>query len=109
MELDRASVQEVAPSQFPANSPAPRLMLISRMSLRFAAIQSRAATKSLMEPKPEPSRARMTKILAFGATPTEETTPSEVTIPATLVPCPFPSSAAPAPDWRLVPFGQQPP
>ena len=40
--------------------------------------------------------------------PRGATRPSDVMIPVTLVPCPWSSSAAPAPDCRLVPFGQQP-
>jgi hypothetical protein len=60
-------------------------------------------------PEPLSSRTFTGRIPASGATPTEEMPPAEVTIPATLVPWPLPSSAAPVPDWRLNPLGQQPP
>src|SRR5262245_60971391 len=48
-------------------------------------------------------------ILTSGATPMGATCPSDVMTPATQVPCPALSTAAPVPVWNEDPFGQHPP
>jgi hypothetical protein len=50
------------------------------------------------------------RMFAAGATPGPSlTTPFEVMIPVTCVPCPTSSSAAPGPERRVPPPGQPPP
>ena len=59
-------------------------------------------------PPPLLPNTRIAAMPASGAIPGAATTPPEVMMPATLVPWPSVSAAAPGPDWVAPPFGQQP-
>src|SRR5262245_4865208 len=70
--------------------------------------QLRPATMSLVQQKRPPAPRTLTAtIFASGATPTGETRPSDVTMPATFDPCPLSSSADPGPNAVETPPRQQ--
>src|SRR4030095_5382895 len=86
----------------------PRLMLTTSTSGRFTMIQFSAAMMSLVQQKVFWAERTLTAtIFASGATPTGDTTPSDVTMPATFVPCPLSSSAEPGPKALDSPPAQQ--
>ena len=96
-------------SQVPEYAVNTRLMFTAFTSGWLLMTQSSPdITWALLEAAPEASSTRTATIFASGATPTGALPPRPVMMPATLVPCPCWSSAAPAPLCDVLPFGQQP-
>ena len=87
----------------------PRLRLMTSTPRGLEINSSSAARISLKKKNWPESLATLTgRIDAPGLTPTGATPPSPAATPATWVPCPKPSSAAPMPLCRSDPLGQKP-
>src|SRR5207245_6267178 len=109
MALAKAPVNEAAESHAPENRLArPRLRFTTFTSGRLLMMKSSPDRMLVLEPAPVASSTFTATICASGAMPCGATRPSAVVTPATLVPGPCSSSAAPAPDCVDEPLGQQP-
>src|SRR5438876_407732 len=109
MAVAKARVKEAPESQVPENRLAsPRLRFTTFTSGRLLMMKSSPDRMLVLVPAPVRSSTLRATICASGAIPGGATRPSEVMMPATLVPWPWSSSALPGPDCEAEPLGQQP-